>query len=200
MRMRWIRDQGLAACLTLGRATAGAAGVAQAGDIIALFAPAASATTPQLRQFIKYKTATAGNPNYVATGAGTYTCARPPASPVALFSVATLAILISLQSSALLTRHLPLRPLVLRSSAHLAWGADKNLPLAPDSPHIQQNNPPLCRFQLLNYRTDMAFALLHNGTTSSPAVSAISAPIAVANPNEPTGEHLTLTTDPACAP
>ena len=45
----------------------------------------------------------------------------------------------------------------------------------------------------------MAFALLHNGTTSSPVVSGISAPIAVANPNEPTGEHLTLTTDPACA-
>ena len=45
----------------------------------------------------------------------------------------------------------------------------------------------------------MAFALLHNGTTSSPVVSGISAPVAVANPNEPTGEHLTLTTDPACA-
>ncbi len=46
----------------------------------------------------------------------------------------------------------------------------------------------------------MAFALLHNGTTAQPVVSAISAPIAVANPNEPTGQHLTLTTDPTCAP
>ncbi len=56
------------------------------------------------------------------------------------------------------------------------------------------------RFQLLNYRANMAFALLHNGTTAQPVVSAISAPIAVANPNEPTGQHLTLTTDPTCAP
>ncbi|KAK9834311.1 hypothetical protein WJX81_005574 [Elliptochloris bilobata] len=103
----------------------GAQGVAQASDIIALYAPAASATQPQLKQFVKYKQATAGNPNYLTTGAGTYV------------------------------------------------------------------------FQLLNYRTDMVFALVHSGTTASPVVSAISAPIAVANPNEPTGQHLTLTTDPA---
>ena len=169
--------------------------MAQAGDIIALFAPAASATTPLLRQFIKYKVATAGNPNYVATGAGTYTCARPPASPCHPFS----CFINPLRCSTLLPRHVPLLKSLLKSSAHLLRRADKDLPLAFPSPHTQQNNPPSRRFQLLNYRTDMAFALLHNGTTSSPVVSGISAPIAVANPNEPTGEHLTLTTDPACA-
>lgn len=57
----------------------------------------------------------------------------------------------------------------------------------------------LRRFQLLNYRTDMVFALVHNGTSAAPVVSAISAPITVANPNEVTGQHLTLTTDPGCA-
>ena len=104
-----------------GNRRAGAAGVAQAGDIIALFAPAASATTPQLRQFIKYKVATAGNPNYVATGAGTYTCARPPASPCHPFS----CFIHPLRCSTLLPRHVLLLKSLLQSSAHLLRRADR---------------------------------------------------------------------------
>ena len=52
----------------------GAAGFANAADIVALYAPSTAAAQPQLRQFVKYKMATAGNANYLTTGAGTYVC------------------------------------------------------------------------------------------------------------------------------
>lgn len=52
----------------------GAAGVANAADIVALYAPSTAAAQPQLQQFVKYKLATAGNANYLTTGAGTYVC------------------------------------------------------------------------------------------------------------------------------
>ena len=128
-----------------GNRRAGAAGVARAGDIIALFAPAASATTPQLRQFIKYKVATAGNPNYVATGAGTYTCAQLPASPCRPFSKPQRSLYIRLMMLSTACQACTTADTNASKQCPVARWADKDLPLAFPSPQIQQNGSPFAQ-------------------------------------------------------